>query len=179
MSRGQLEVTRGENGSHETEAMSGARNQAHEDQPSVHPLTVLRVASSLRLEDPRREHERVVMIEVAIVAGREAARTLDRWLSQSLAEYRGSRTSWDLEATTAELRLKLARFDHTLHTTAKRLLTLVPELSDEAAALDDVTDAVGDDHLFLGEIAAASGLLRSVMEHSSVGRPVAASTAVE
>jgi hypothetical protein len=170
MSRGQLAVTRGENESHGAQAMAGAPNQAHDDRP-VHPLTVLRMASSLRLEDPRREHERVVMIEVAIVAGREAARTLDRWLSQSLAEYRGSRTSWDLEATTAELRLKLARFDHTLHTTAKRLLALVPELSDEVTALDDVTDAVGDDHLFLGEIAAASGLLRSVMEHSSVGRP--------
>jgi hypothetical protein len=178
MSRGQLAVTRGETGSHGTRAMSGARNQSNDDGASVHPLTVLRVASSLRLEDPRREHERVVMIEVAIVAGREAARSLDRWLSQSLAEYRGSRTAWDLEATTTELRLKLARFDHTLHTTAKRLLTLIPELANEATGLRDSTDA-GDDHLLLSEIAAASGLLRSVMEHSSVGRPVAASTAVE
>ena len=93
-----------------------------------HPLTILGLAASIRLDDPRQEHERVVMLEVAIVAGREAARALDRWLSQSLTEYRGSRSAWDLTATTGELRLKLDQFELVLSETAERLVTLIPGL---------------------------------------------------
>ena len=38
-----------------------------------HPLSILAFATSVRLDDPLREHERVVMVEVVNVAGREAA----------------------------------------------------------------------------------------------------------
>jgi hypothetical protein len=65
---------------------------------------------------------------VAIMAGRDVARVHDRWLSQSLAEYRGSRSAWDLEATTVELRLKLDQYDQTLRETADRLIALIPSL---------------------------------------------------
>ena len=175
MSRDQLPVARGERHPCGTHAMNGSRNHVSGDRFAAHPLSVLAVASSVRLDDPRREHERVVMIEVAIAAGRDAARALDRWLSQSLAEYRGSRTSWDLEATTTELRLKLARYDHTLDTTAKRLVELIPELADQAPG--PVPAAERDDQQLLGAVAAASGLLRSVMEHVSVERAAAGSPA--
>ena len=94
----------------------GSRNSNPTDTPVAtrladkslppHPLSIVALAASIRLDDPRQEHERVVMLEIAIIAGREAARTLDRWLSQSLAEYRGSRSAWDLEATTEELRVE-------------------------------------------------------------------------
>ena len=127
-----------------------------------HPLSILARAASVRLDDPRDEHERVVMLEVAIIAGREAARTLDRWLSQSLAEYRGSRTTWDLTATTAQLRLELDQFEKLLRETAQRLMALIPGLMD--AAPGSALPSVSRSHrrCVVDEVAAVSNLLRAI-----------------
>ena len=96
--------------------------------PPANSLSILAHAASIRLDDPRDEQERVVAIEVAIIAGRAAAHALDRWLTQSLAEYRGSQSAWDLEATTAELRLELDQFDTVMRDMSGRLTALIPGL---------------------------------------------------
>ena len=127
-----------------------------------HPLSILALAASIRLEDPRGEHERVVMLEVAIIAGREAARTLDRWLSQSLAEYRGSRTTWDLTATTAELRVELDQFEKILRDTADRLIALIPGLMDAMAGSALPSASRSNRRRVLDEVAAVSSLLRAI-----------------
>ena len=127
-----------------------------------HPLSTLALAASIRLDDPRQEQERVVMLGIAIVAGREAARTLDRWLSQALAEYRGSRTAWDLEATTAELRLRLDRFDEILRDTADRLMSLIPGLVNGMAGSVSSTASRSGRRQILAEVAAVSSLLNAI-----------------
>jgi hypothetical protein len=100
------------------------------------------------------------MLEVAIIAGREAARTFNRWLSQALAEYRGSRTAWDLEATTAELRLELERFDVIMRETADRLTALIPSLMDAMPGCAPFSPARSNRRQWvLDEVAAASLLL--------------------
>ena len=102
----------------------------------------------------------MVMLEVAIMAGREAARTLDRWLSQSLAEYRGSRTAWDLTATTADLRLELDQFEKLLRETADRLSALIPGLVD--AMPGSAPSSASSRRRVLDEVAAVSGLLHAI-----------------
>jgi len=108
------------------------------DAPSstLHPLFILAISSSARLDDPGLEGERVALVEAAIVAGREGAHALARWLSQSLAEYRGSHSAWDLEATSADLRTKLERYEQTLREIAGRLVELIPGLSEKLRELE-------------------------------------------
>jgi hypothetical protein len=127
-----------------------------------HPLSILARATSVRLDDPLREHERVVMVEVVNVAGREAARALDRWLSQSLSECRGSRSAWDLEATTAELRIKLDQFEVVLSETAERLMALVPGLIDEMPGVVSLSASASKRREGLNEVAVASRLLNAI-----------------
>ena len=128
MGKDQLAVFRGHPGPRDPRQTDTPSSTSWADESRPHPLAILALASSIRLDDPREEHERAVMLEIAIMAGRDAARALDRWLSQSLAEYRGSRSTWDLEATTAELRVKLDQFDEILRDTARRLIALIPGL---------------------------------------------------
>jgi hypothetical protein len=112
------------------------------------------------------------MLEVAIIAGREAARAFDRWLSQALAEYRGSRTAWDLEATTAELRLELDRFDETLRATADRLTALIPSLMDAMPGFAPFSPARSSRRQWvLDEVAAASALLNDGRAPFAAARP--------
>jgi hypothetical protein len=99
------------------------------------------------------------MLEVAIIAGREAARAFDRWLSQALAEYRGSRTAWDLEATTTELRRELDQFEEVLRETADRLTVLIPGLMDAMPELAPFSASKLGRRRVLDEVAAVSGLL--------------------
>jgi hypothetical protein len=127
-----------------------------------HPLSILAIASGVRLDDPRLEQERVVMLEVAIIAGREAAHALDKWLSQSLAEYRGSRSAWDLETTTDELRVRLDHYDRTLHETADRLMSLIPHLADRQSESVPATPSKRSGRRVLDEVAAASGLFAAL-----------------
>ena len=127
-----------------------------------HPLMILGLATSVRLDDPRREHERVVMLEVALVAGREAARALDRWLSQALTKYRGSRSSWDLEATTTELRMKLDQFEVILRDSAERLIALIPELLAETSGCVSLSAPESRRRRRLEEIAAVSRLFDAI-----------------
>ena len=104
----------------------------------------------------------MVMLEVAIIAGREAERALDQWLSQTLAEYRGSRTAWDLKATTVELRLEFARFDEILGTTADRLLALIPGLVNGIPGYVSPSESRPRRRRCLDEVAAVSGLLTAI-----------------
>jgi len=127
-----------------------------------HPLTILGLATSVRLDDPRAEHERVVMLEIAIVVGREATRALDRWMSRALTEYRGSRSAWDLEATTAELRIKLDEFDRVLRETADRLVALIPGLVCEAPGPVSLSAGATRGRRCLDEVAAVSTLFEAI-----------------
>ena len=163
MNKEQLGVSRGRPGSRNprrTETRPPTR--LGDESLPAHPLSILALASSIRLDDPRQEHERVVMLEVAIVAGREAGRAFDRWLSQALAEYRGSRTTWDLEATTAELRLELDQFDEILRDTADRLMALIPGLINGVPGLVSMSESRPRRRPVLDEVAAASGLLKAI-----------------
>jgi len=163
MGKDQLAVFRGR---------PGARNPRPTDTPPStrlddeslppHPLSTLAIAASIRLDDPRDERERVVILEVAIMAGRDAARALDRWLSQSIAEYRGSRTAWDLEATSAELHIKLDQFDQILRDTADRLNGLVPGLEKGMPGLVPVSAPHPNRRRVLEEVAAVSRLLNAI-----------------
>jgi hypothetical protein len=170
MGKEQLAVFRGR---------SGLRNSRPSDTPistrladeslPPHPLSILALASSVRLDDPREEHERVVMLEIAIVAGREAARALDRWLSQSLAEYRGSRTAWDLKATTGELRQQLDQFDGILRDTADRLIALIPGLIDGMPEYVSLSASRPTRRRVLDEVAAVSRLLDAIESRPTAG----------
>jgi hypothetical protein len=130
--------------------------------PAPHPLSILALASSIRLDDARQEHERVVLVQVGIMAGREAARVLDRWLSQSLAEYRGSRSRWDLEATTAELRVKLDQFEEILRDNAERLMALIPGLVSGIPGVVSLSASRPRRRRALDEVAAVSGLADAI-----------------
>jgi hypothetical protein len=136
--------------------------RADDDHVLPHALSILALASSIRLDDPRQERERVVYLEVAIMAGRDAARTLDRWLLQSLAEYRGSRSKWDLEATTAELRVKLDQFDAILRDTADRLIALIPGLIGGIPKVVSLSASGARRRRVLDEVAAVSGLVAAI-----------------
>ena len=163
MSKDQLALSRGGIAARSARSTSAPPSNVAGDEPTdMHPLSILAMASSIRLDDPRLEHERVVMLEIAIVAGREASRALDRWLSQSLAEYRGSRSAWDLEATTAELRGTLDRYDRTLRETAERLVGLIPDLSEKVPGFAPSIVPKRGRRRLLDEIAAASGLLAAI-----------------
>ena len=97
------------------------------DRLATQALDVLAAAAEARFDDPRTELERTVLLAVMLDAGRELERTLNAWLRQTLSEYRGSRSAWDLRATSVELRLALARFEATVASTASQLYRLVPD----------------------------------------------------
>ena len=170
MSKDQLALSRGGIAARSARPTSVPSNGAGEEPTNLHPLSILAMASSIRLDDPRLEHERVVMLGVAIVAGREASKALDRWLSQSMAEYRGSRSAWDLEATTAELRSTLDRYDQTLRETAERLIGLIPDLAEKVPGLSPAIVPKRGRRRVLDEIAAASGLLAAIEPQLSQSR---------
>jgi hypothetical protein len=166
MSRDAFTVSRGGTGPRAARATPSLSRRT-DDQPSrVHPLSVLAIASSTRLDDPRRERERLVLVEVAILAAREMASALERWLSETLAEYRGSHSAWDLEATTAELHVKLDRYEQTFRETADRLVALIPGLVDGIPGLSPAADLNHRGRL-LDEIAATSGLLTVIEPRAS------------
>lgn len=94
-------------------------------------LAVLAVAAEVRFDDPRIELERTVLLAVVLDAGRELERALNAWLRQTLSEYRGSRSAWDLRGTSAELRLAFARFEATVESAAAQLYRIVPDAADK------------------------------------------------
>jgi hypothetical protein len=110
-------------------ASANAPAEGGDDVTPPDSLAVLAEAASLRLDDPRAEQERIVLVSAALVAGREVARALDAWLLQSLTEYRGSPSAWDLETTSAHLRIALARYEQTLEETSEWLSRLIPTLA--------------------------------------------------
>jgi hypothetical protein len=103
------------------------------DRLATQSLAVLAAAAEARFDDPRIELERTVLLAVMLDAGRELERTLNAWLRQTLSEYRGSRSAWDLRGTSAELRLALARFEATVESTAAQLYRLVADAADKPA----------------------------------------------
>lgn len=127
-----------------------------------HPAFLVASASSARLEDPRLEQERVVLIGAALAAGREASRALEAWLAQSLVEYRGSRSAWDLEATTAELCRALDRYDATMRDMAARLCALLPGIAEESAESSRPDAPARPGTRVLREVDAASRLLLAI-----------------
>jgi hypothetical protein len=94
--------------------------------PQPESLRLLSSAARARLADPRLERERIELVAGALAAGHQASGALADWLSQALSEYRGSHSVWDLEETTARLRLRLAEFDRVLREHAARLQALLP-----------------------------------------------------
>ena len=163
MGKDQFAVFRGRPGARNPRPTNAPTPPPLDDEPPPrHPLSILALAASIRLDDPRQEHERVVMLEVAIMAGRDASRALDRWLSQSLAEYRGSRTTWDLTATTADLRLELDRFEKILRETADRLTALIPGPVNGMPGSAPSSASRSSRRRVLDEVAAVSGLLHAI-----------------
>jgi hypothetical protein len=103
------------------------------DDLATDSLSTLAAASAARLADPRLELERTVLIATVLDAGREAERAMHAWLSQTLSEYRGSHSAWDLRATSEQLRLALARFEAAVDDTALRLRRTVWAPSGDAS----------------------------------------------
>ena len=170
MGKDQLAVFRGRPGPRPPRPTNPSTSARLDDEPPpTHPLSILALAASIRLDDPRQEHERVVMLEIAIEAGREAARALDRWLLQSLAEYRGSRSVWDLEATTAELRHELGQFDELLRDTAGRLIALIPGLTNGTSEIVSLSESRASRRRVLYEVVAVSSLLDAVEQRLKSG----------
>jgi hypothetical protein len=137
--------------------------------PPANPLSILAHAASVRLDDPRDEQERVVAIEVAIIAGRAAAHTLDRWLTQSLAEYRGSQSAWDLEATTAQLRLELDQFNAVLRDMSGRLTALIPGLMNGNSGSASVSASEPERQRARAEVSPASRLREAIESRLTAG----------
>jgi len=136
--------------------------------PPRHALSLLAAASSVRLDDPRLDQERVVLLGAALSAGREAVRALDAWLAQSLVEYRGSRSAWNLEATTARLCRVLDEYETTIRDAAARLGALIPSIGegDQAAPL---ADGRRPGTRVLHEVDAASRLLLAIRSAAAPG----------
>ena len=137
-----------------------------------HPISMLAVASNARLDDPLLEQERVVLIGAAIAAGRDAHRALDAWLSQSLVEYRGSHSAWDLRSTAAHLCQALDRYETTARRMATRLSAIIPDLTDSAPGSVVGVPARPSRQRVLYEVAAASRMLlatQAAVESGSLG----------
>jgi hypothetical protein len=146
-----------ERGEHERRrSLAGSRDQRDD----MHPLSVITAASGVRLDDPLLEQERVVLVGAALVAGRDAARTLDQWLRRSLADYHESQVTQDLACETAQLRLSLDRFDDTLRQMATRLQALIPGIGRTALA-SELHSGVRARSLpaFMHEVSASSRIL--------------------
>jgi hypothetical protein len=135
-----------------------------------HPLSVLAAASSVRLDDPRLEQERVVLIGAVIAAGRDAERVLDTWLKQSLTEYRGSHSTWNLESTTTELRRALAQFDGVLRAMAVRLQALIPG-ADSASPSFEPAAAARTPPRVVHELSSASRILATLSRRREQAPP--------
>ena len=167
MGKQQLTVSRSK-GDHEVRLRTSAEPLAAECADrgdDLGPLSVLAASSSVRLDDPRLEQERVVLIGAVIAAGRDATRMLDTWLVQSLTEYRGSHSAWNLEATTTELYRALNRFDGVLREMAARLQALMSCADAASSGLGPVAVARKPARV-VHELAVASRIL-AMLPHQS------------
>jgi hypothetical protein len=105
----------------------GTRGSALED-----AVIVLSVAASSRLPDEQQEQERLQLLESALSSARAAAAALHMWAAQCLSEYRGSRTTWNVHATSELLGNTLRQFETTACWTAARLSVVVPNVLADA-----------------------------------------------
>jgi hypothetical protein len=95
-------------------------------------LAIIAIASELRLGDPQLEAKRLHLLRTVLDRGQDASEWIQAWVHQLRSEYRGSLSAWDLEKTSAQLRLALERFDATLDEVATQLHALVPDTIDRA-----------------------------------------------
>lgn len=116
-------------------APPGEQSSSDGDRSSIaDPLETLAIVSSVRLADERLEEHRLAIIERALTSARVASDALHAWVAQSLSEYRGSRTTWDLQSTGSRLRCALAHLDSVLRESATQLSALVPHVEDRSIA---------------------------------------------
>lgn len=94
-------------------------------------LLLLAKACSSRMTNAELEQRRIEVLAAALLAAREASDAMHSWLAQSLSEYRGSRTAWDLQATSERLERALAHFDETVRETAALLRARIPALTEQ------------------------------------------------
>ncbi|MEW5917037.1 MAG: hypothetical protein AB1762_11560 [Gemmatimonadota bacterium] len=95
-------------------------------------VILLSVAASSRLPDEQQEQERMQLVEAALSSARAAAAALHMWAAQCLSEYRGSRTTWNVHATSELLGNTLRQFETTARWTAARLSVVVPNVMADA-----------------------------------------------
>jgi hypothetical protein len=109
-------------------------------------LAIVGRAASARFPDCVLEEQRILLVENALSAARAASAALHVWAGQCLSEYRGSRTTWDLHATTELLAATLAQFQAQACDAAARVVELLPEIR-AATATQEPSDAPGDPSL--------------------------------
>ncbi|MEP7343822.1 MAG: hypothetical protein ABI877_01085 [Gemmatimonadaceae bacterium] len=89
-------------------------------------FVVLARAIKARHADPMHEHERLLLLGEVLEASRDANRAMHTWISQSLSEYRGSHSAWDLASSSGEFGRVLEQYLGTVRRTAERLRVLSP-----------------------------------------------------
>lgn len=98
-------------------------------------LGVLALAASSRISDPELERDRVELLADALSAARAASAALHMWAVQFLSEYRGSRTTWDVHATSELLGRTLTEFDATAREVANRLVAILRDVPGDGPTL--------------------------------------------
>jgi hypothetical protein len=133
MTRPELALVRGgaaEEGPNASQ--TGAPDASSPEMEVGRALSTLAAASSQRMEHRELEAVRLALLNNVLITGRDACAALQAWLSQCLSEYRGSRTAWDLQDTTAHLRIALARFHATALDSSQLLRSIMPGLGDDS-----------------------------------------------
>jgi hypothetical protein len=92
-------------------------------------FSLLALAASQRMGEATPEQERIGLIGAALAAGQEANAALADWLSQTLCEYRGSRSVWDLRSAGSRLERALTEFGDAVREGAARFRRLRPDAS--------------------------------------------------
>lgn len=112
-------------------------------------LAVVAIAASARIDDGDGERERLIQVETVLSAARAASAALQLWAAQVLSEYRGSRTTWDVLATTELLGNTLAQLYVSARDASERLSPLLPDIRATLAASHEVRspDAAAERHV--------------------------------
>ena len=101
--------------------------------PFDYGLRIVAIAASSRVANAELERERLAHVENVLSVARAANAALHMWVTQCLSEYRGSRTAWDLPATSELLGEALAQFEASVHESATRLSEVMPEIVAESS----------------------------------------------
>jgi hypothetical protein len=104
-------------------------------------FAVLASATHARLDDPRAELERAVLLGAVLHVAQTANRAMRDWVCQTTIEYRGSSTTGDHPATTDDLARALGDYMRVLHSAAERVGRLMPQGSRPGALASDASPA--------------------------------------